>query len=167
MSPNCWILTIIRADTLGTDCHRDSWWHTDSMKGGISMKHLSFALAAVVLFAVSTGCSRQYLNQGSGYGLENVACGMAGCAGDGGAMCNTDACEIGGDCLSGDCLCNDPDGMQCCPRCGGRMRGNVCSRCNARRAIVPGPPVAQVAYPYYTVRGPRDFLCKNPPSIGP
>jgi hypothetical protein len=22
------------------------------------------------------------------------------------------------------------------------------------------------AYPYYTTRGPRDFLMKNPPSIG-
>jgi len=25
----------------------------------------------------------------------------------------------------------------------------------------------QVAYPYYTNRGPRDFLLRNPPSIGP
>jgi hypothetical protein len=30
----------------------------------------------------------------------------------------------------------------------------------------PGPPTAQVAYPYYTTRGPRDFLVDNPPSIG-
>ncbi len=30
----------------------------------------------------------------------------------------------------------------------------------------PGPPTAQVAYPYYTTRGPRDFLLDNPPSIG-
>jgi hypothetical protein len=29
-----------------------------------------------------------------------------------------------------------------------------------------GPPSAQVAYPYYTIRGPRDFLLDNPPSIG-
>jgi hypothetical protein len=29
-----------------------------------------------------------------------------------------------------------------------------------------GPPTAQVAYPYYTIRGPRDFLLDNPPSIG-
>ncbi len=31
----------------------------------------------------------------------------------------------------------------------------------------PGPPTGQVAYPYYTTRGPRDFLAKNPPDIGP
>jgi hypothetical protein len=29
-----------------------------------------------------------------------------------------------------------------------------------------GAPSAQVAYPYYTTRGPRDFLTNNPPSIG-
>ena len=30
-----------------------------------------------------------------------------------------------------------------------------------------GPPTGAVAYPYYTTRGPRDFLASNPPSIGP
>ena len=35
-------------------------------------------------------------------------------------------------------------------------------------AITPaGPPTGAVAYPYYTTRGPRDFLAKRPPSIGP
>jgi hypothetical protein len=29
-----------------------------------------------------------------------------------------------------------------------------------------GPATAQVAYPYYTTRGPRDFLLNNPPTIG-
>lgn len=32
---------------------------------------------------------------------------------------------------------------------------------------VPGPPTGAVTYPYYTTRGPRDFLAKNPKSIGP
>ena len=32
--------------------------------------------------------------------------------------------------------------------------------------VNPGPPSGTVAYPYYTVRGPRDFLLDNPPSIG-
>jgi hypothetical protein len=30
----------------------------------------------------------------------------------------------------------------------------------------PGPPTGAYAYPYYTLRGPRDFLADNPPSIG-
>ena len=34
------------------------------------------------------------------------------------------------------------------------------------RPFTPGPPTASVGYPYYTVRGPRDFLLDNPPSIG-
>lgn len=29
-----------------------------------------------------------------------------------------------------------------------------------------GPPSATTAYPYYTIRAPRDFLVPNPPSIG-
>jgi len=36
----------------------------------------------------------------------------------------------------------------------------------AQQPINPGPPTAAVAYPYYTHRGPRDFLLDNPPSIG-
>lgn len=28
------------------------------------------------------------------------------------------------------------------------------------------PSSAQVAYPYYTTRGPRDFLLNNPPPLG-
>jgi hypothetical protein len=31
----------------------------------------------------------------------------------------------------------------------------------------PGPPTGNTAYPYYTLRGPRDYLLNNPPSIGP
>src|SRR5262249_7682358 len=30
-----------------------------------------------------------------------------------------------------------------------------------------GPPSAQVSYPYYTTRGPRDFFANHPPTIGP
>lgn len=33
--------------------------------------------------------------------------------------------------------------------------------------FVSGPPVGTVVYPYYTVRGPRDFLLANPPPLGP
>ena len=32
--------------------------------------------------------------------------------------------------------------------------------------VAGGPPAAAYAYPYYTTRAPRDFLMKNPPSIG-
>ena len=30
-----------------------------------------------------------------------------------------------------------------------------------------GPPTGSTTYPYYTTRGPRDYLARNPQSIGP
>ena len=44
----------------------------------------------------------------------------------------------------------------------------VADRCaNGFHHRAPGPTSGAVAYPYYTTRGPRDFLLNNPPSIGP
>jgi hypothetical protein len=59
----------------------------------------------------------------------------------------------------------------CCACCGPPAPGCPCCCCGAsgdhNYNFNPGPPVAQTAYPYYTLRGPRDFLLDNPPSIGP
>ncbi len=33
--------------------------------------------------------------------------------------------------------------------------------------FTPGPPVGTVTYPYYTVRGPRDFFLNDPRPLGP
>jgi hypothetical protein len=33
--------------------------------------------------------------------------------------------------------------------------------------VADNAAAATVTCPYYTVRGPRDFLAPNPPSIGP
>ena len=49
------------------------------------------------------------------------------------------------------------------PGCLGHHAGDALNS----RPFTPGPPTATVGYPYYTVRGPRDFLLDNPPSIGP
>lgn len=35
-----------------------------------------------------------------------------------------------------------------------------------QRFVPADPPAPTYAYPYYTVRAPRDFLMPNPPSIG-
>lgn len=106
--------------------------------------------------------------------LDCNGCGM-GC----GSACGPGGCgPIGG---FGPCTCG---GMgQCC----------VCQRiraCRARACAVghaacdmacdpracmtdanynfnPGPPTGQVAYPYYTTKGPRDFFLDKPSSIGP
>lgn len=59
----------------------------------------------------------------------------------------------------------------CCSCCGPPAPGCQCCCCGAsgdqNYNFTPGPPVAQTAYPYYTLRGPRDFLLNNPPPIGP
>lgn len=64
-------------------------------------------------------------------------------------------------CGRGYCCGGPGVGCQACPFCGCGPSGDQNYNFN------PGPPVAQTAYPYYTLRGPRDFLLNNPPSIGP
>jgi hypothetical protein len=49
---------------------------------------------------------------------------------------------------------------------GGGLAGHFAAH-HCDPGTVSGPPAAQVAYPYYTVRGPRDFLLDNPPPLGP
>ncbi|WP_231744126.1 hypothetical protein [Stieleria neptunia] len=44
--------------------------------------------------------------------------------------------------------------------------GTLGSRANTTQTYNSGPPTGQTAYPYYTVRGPRDFLLNDPPTIG-
>jgi len=63
------------------------------------------------------------------------------------------ACMIAG---GGCCGPHGPGGI--CPHRGGYPE---------QTSFNQGPAVGQVAYPYYTVRGPRDFLRNNPPTIGP
>jgi hypothetical protein len=48
------------------------------------------------------------------------------------------------------------------PGCMGHHAGDALNS----RPFQPGPASAQVGYPYYSHRGPRDFLLDNPPTIG-
>lgn len=62
--------------------------------------------------------------------------------------------------------CPDPGRALGCRACGGLG----CRLCNGGRGVGgadPGPATGVIDYPYYTNRGPRDFLAKNPASIGP
>ncbi|MCR9291365.1 MAG: hypothetical protein NXI32_01520 [bacterium] len=75
-----------------------------------------------------------------------------------------------------DAACNGPLGCRPCRmgwQRGGTDYGGLLSHAGAYCHAQPsghtgpaGPATAQVAYPYYTVRGPRDFFLDNPPSIG-
>lgn len=73
--------------------------------------------------------------------LLTLIAAMTGCA------CNCDHCSRLGNRLGGGRLAGGG-------RFGGEMYGG-------------GAPSPTVAYPYYTVRAPRDFLAKNPRDIGP
>ncbi len=110
--------------------------------------------------------------------------GLVGCACTGspcGPGCMMGTCYDAPETCAG-CACNScpssGDGMV-----GGAMAGGVCdpacgcgSGCGLRGLMPwkrwrapfnPGPASGAVTYPYYTTRGPRDFLASNPRSIGP
>lgn len=126
-----------------------------------------------------------------GGACQDGACQGGACQGgacqDG--ACQDGACQ-GGACRAGGCpegICAGgkcskcPDGN--CGRCAhcrhlGRYGGLARHHLSAaeKEALMQsgyevggpaGPPSGAVAYPYYTTRGPRDFLSKCPPSIGP
>jgi hypothetical protein len=46
-------------------------------------------------------------------------------------------------------------------------RGRGCGLCCGAREACDGPPTGAITYPYYTNRGPRDFLAQDPRGIGP
>ncbi len=125
------------------------------------MKHAILLLLAVGLAAGLAGCCWSHGPCGTSCLPASCAnapetcgsCGSGGCESCGGAgcqSCNSDAnAGLGG--LLG-------MGGPCDP--GGRAS-------RAREAYAPGPATGAITYPYYTVRGPRDFLARSPQSIGP
>jgi hypothetical protein len=96
---------------------------------------------------------------GHGGACDDGGCYAANCFG----ACNCDGCAGGGPCQHlaekvANGFCGPCHAAGICPHAGGYPE---------QPAFQPGPPEGQVAYPYYTTRGPRDFLMSNPPSIGP
>jgi len=132
-----------------------------------------FGLAVMALVAAgSTGCSIMdrlfLLNTDGPYAHHGRHVEEGDCPPDGPCQdgeCPTGACQ---DCENGACQVPHTG------RYGGLAKHHLSP---AERAAIAGsgygatqpagPPTGAVAYPYYTTRGPRDFLAKNPPSIGP
>jgi hypothetical protein len=118
------------------------------------MKRTLFSVLAIVILAGLTGCVSQN-------GRRPWDCMGGSCAQ---APENGQACDGAcGEDPSDPC---DPAGKHCCRLCG-KLR---CKHRGERQEVEaqdPGPATGAITYPYYTVRGPRDFLAKNPPSIGP
>ncbi len=136
------------------------------------MKSLLGLLLAIIVLSTTSGCSiidRLFLlNTDNPYGRHghhyNGACGEGAC-GPGGCehgACGSTGCEA---CVSGTCR-HDQYGGLAKHRLTPEERAAL--ECSDYGAVAPaGPPSGSVAYPYYTTRGPRDFLAKCPPSIGP
>jgi hypothetical protein len=141
------------------------------------MKSAFGLLLAMSVISMASGCSivdRLFLLNADGPYSQRHG---GGC--EGGA-CETGACGPGG-CETGTCGpagCNDCADGTCRPRRVGRYGGlakhhlspeeRAALEASDYGATAPaGPPSGTVAYPYYTTRGPRDFLAKCPPSIGP
>lgn len=118
------------------------------------MKRIIYAVLAVTVLTSLTGCL-------SAHGRRPIACVQGSCA------------QAPENCASCNCNnCVDPNQQAPCQACG----GHGCRLCRGGRGgdggdggdgFAPGPPAGTVAYPYYTTRGPRDFLARNPQSIGP
>ncbi|MFM7184486.1 MAG: hypothetical protein ACKO4Z_06915 [Planctomycetota bacterium] len=153
------------------------------------MNTLSRALGLAVVAAVvatSSGCSiidRLFLLNTDGPHGHHAAHAGGGACQDGmcqEGVCGPEGCPPGGGCQQG-CQqegCQDCAGGVCHPRHVGRYGGLAKHHLTPEEkaalagsdygATQPaGPPTGAVAYPYYTTRGPRDFLAKCPPSIGP
>jgi hypothetical protein len=124
------------------------------------MKRLTILAAALVMMIGASGCAstcNDCNSCSSGGGLLGKL-GNHGCNSCGTANCNVStgcrACGLGW----------QHGGLDYSE---GLATGNpLHARPGRQSPAVAGPPTAGVAYPYYTVRGPRDFLLDNPPSIG-
>lgn len=128
--------------------------------------------------------TRNYRKPGPELGVQMAAfsddCNEAMCGCDEvGCGCSVeDGCDGSCGCGDGPCrrLINNIAGGGCGP-CNGGYGGCGMGGCGLcpngggsypeYPSFNPGPPTGQVAYPYYTTRGPRDFLQSNPASIGP
>ncbi len=110
--------------------------------------------------AMVTGCVDCVLDC-NGYGCGD-ACGGPGGCGPGGCQ---QGCSCGGRGLCAGCKAHR---LRCMAGhlAHGAVDGGACMT-DAAYNFNQGPPSGQVAYPYYTTRGPRDFFCNEPASIGP
>jgi hypothetical protein len=147
------------------------WPHSRGLAGG-NCPHGT----AESEMACGAECDAEACQQCGGEGCESCSGGVCqDCGGQGCETCGPAGCdpsEIAGCQACGGAGCEACRGARC-GRCG-RVRLAACGLpgcggCAGRGAypITPGPPSAAITYPYYTIRGPRDFLAKNPPSIGP
>jgi hypothetical protein len=123
------------------------------------------------LLVGSTGCFQQNVRSNCANGAcPDGSCNECGGTGHVGAMkqlCG--ACGGNGGCRTG-CQTGklgwQQGGLDYSSHLNPGPLGHNAARNLNSRPMAAGPPTGQVGYPYYTVRGPRDFLVDNPPTIG-
>jgi hypothetical protein len=140
------------------------------------MRSAMFALLAVTAIASSSGCCC----------LERWWCKPWGCQGGCGGGCDScgggcDSCGAGNGGYVGYEGEGGGGGGCGCGAHGGGGGGDVYAggkvqphphahyarNDGGQQFFDSGPAVPSVTYPYYTNRGPRDYLAKNPRGIGP
>lgn len=108
------------------------------------MKRALLAGMLLVLVGSGSGCclvDRMFHCRG--------CCGTTGCNG---------ACAGTADCAPAGCGPFHGRGIGCALFARGRRCDGACPDAG----VPSGPPTAHVTYPYYTIRGPRDFLACDP-----
>ncbi|HBV62125.1 MAG TPA: hypothetical protein DEF45_03795 [Rhodopirellula sp.] len=144
------------------------------------MNRLLMVAALGALLVGSTGCLHHNLRKTTAGDCTSCAsgnCASGNCESESAGACATTLGRMGG--LCGVCagqgsrtgcipgrLGWQQGGMDYSahlqPGCMGHHAGDAMNS----RPFYPGPASAQVGYPYYSHRGPRDFLVDNPPTIG-
>jgi len=134
------------------------------------MKFAMYSLVAVATLALSSGCCLvdRFGCRTGGCATGCASCGASDCGGGcgGGSSCGSGLGHGGGAaCGCGYAGYGYDDGRYaaysgCYSGKYGKLRGPY------SEVINPGPMGPQVTYPYYTNRGPRDFLAANPRGIG-
>jgi hypothetical protein len=148
-----------------------------SAHGRPQLVDMSDAAASAVLSPAAGGASPQIVHSGPGGGaVELSPSGLHSPQGAGNPVCVDSATAAGTGttawpaatgswpALAGGDGCPDGAGHPGMLRARlAGLHGQMHQHC---QGLPCGPTEGTVTYPYYTVRGPRDFLMANPPSIG-
>ena len=122
-------------------------------------RHIIASMGLLVL-ALSIGCHANKLSSCSSGQCDPAVVGGG---------CDDGSCQVAGTDVNGANANFLANGGRSGPLAGlhGRHHRGAQSHMGSSPGPAMGPAQPTYGYPYYTTRGPRDFLNPNPPSIGP
>lgn len=134
-----------------------------------SLVGLLFTATGCLHNNVRSNCSTGNCSTGECGGGECGSSNCNSCRGNGGVLNRLRGKACGGNCRTG-CVPGglgwQQGGLDYSSHLNPGLLGHNTGAAIQSQGFQAGPPSAQVAYPYYSHRGPRDFLLDNPPSIG-